>query len=129
MIILDTSVWIEFLRGNDSYRSALRSLLENRQIIGLEWVFGELLQGAKNSRERSIIVSYWENLPGIDTTGVWVEAGMLSADGNLTSKGVGLIDCAIIIAARRAGAKIWSLDNKLNALLGKNEKYEFELNK
>jgi len=52
MIIPDTSVWIEFLKGNEPYFSQLKELLERNEVMGVECIFGELLQGAKNSRER-----------------------------------------------------------------------------
>ncbi|TAL33268.1 MAG: PIN domain-containing protein [Spirochaetes bacterium] len=123
MIVIDTSVWIEFLRNNPLFFPEVRLLLENRQVIGLEWIFGELMQGARNTREGDVINSYWTNLPKVDTAGVWIEAGRLFSEGNLFSKGIGLINCAIVIAARRAGAKVWTLDKKLNTFLGKKERY------
>lgn len=56
-------------------------------------------------------------------TSVWIEAGKFSSENKLFSRGIGLIDCVIIIAARRENAKIWSLDKKLNSLLKNEEKY------
>ncbi len=123
MIILDTSVWIEFLKGKRSYFTAIKALLENRQILAIECVFGELLQGAKNKRERETIVLYWDNLPKVNDEELWIEAGKYSFAHRLISKGVGLIDCVIIVAARRENARIWSIDKKLNFLLKKEEKY------
>ena len=55
MIIIDTSIWIEFLRGNQPYFDQVSELIDNNDIIGLSPVFGELLQGAKNNNERSRI--------------------------------------------------------------------------
>jgi len=123
MIILDTSVWIEFLKGKGPYFTAVKTLLENRQILAMECVFGELLQGAKNKRERETIVLYWNNLPKINDEEIWIEAGEYSSAHRRISKGVGLIDCVIIVAARRENARIWSIDKKLNFLLKKEEKY------
>jgi predicted nucleic acid-binding protein len=51
MIILDTSIWIEFLKNNSDYYSKVKDLLENRKVLAIECVFGELLQGAKSKRE------------------------------------------------------------------------------
>jgi hypothetical protein len=123
MIILDTSVWIEFLRARKDYFEEVRTLLDGRMIIGLEWVFGELLQGARDHRERDIVESYWRDLPKLDEAGIWLEAGRISSEGRLHSRGIGLIDCAILAAARKSGAKIWTLDRKLGALLTDDEKY------
>ena len=101
----------------------IEELLENREIIAVECVFGELLQGAKNKREIEIIMLYWENLPkGILNNG-WIEAGIFSSKNKLLSKGIGIIDSFIIITARNHSAQIWSLDKKLNSLLQKDEKF------
>ena len=56
MILIDTSVWIEFFRAREPYHSRTAELLEEGQILGLTWVFGELLQGAKTNRERTLIL-------------------------------------------------------------------------
>jgi hypothetical protein len=123
MIILDTSVWIEFLRARKDYFEEVRTLLDGRMIIGLEWVFGELLQGARDIRERDVVLSYWRDIPKIGHTGLWLEAGRLSSEEKLYARGVGLIDCAILAAARRSGAKIWTLDRELAGILTADEKY------
>ena len=121
MIVLDTSVWIEFLKNNPEYFSKVKYLLENRQVLAVECIFGELLQGAKNKREVEIISLYWESLPKVKTENGWIQAGIYSSVNKLTSKGVGIIDSYIITAARNNNARIWSLDKKLNSLLKKEE--------
>ena len=50
-------------------------------------------------------------------TSVWIEAGRYSGEHKLVSKGVGLIDAVIIIAATRSNAKVWTLDRKLLRVL------------
>lgn len=123
MIIPDTSIWIEFLKNNPEYYSKVKDLLENRKVLAIECIFGELLQGAKSKREIEIISLYWENLPKAIIGNGWIEAGKYSSQNKLTSHGVGLIDSLIIVTARKVDAQIWSLDKKLNSLLKKDEKY------
>jgi len=123
MIILDTSIWIEFLKGNLYYFTIVRQLLENQEVMVVECIFGELLQGAKNNEESEIIKKYWESLPKIKHEGLWIEAGEYSYENNLISKGVGLIDAAIIIAAQRVNARIWTLDKRLHSILGNDIQY------
>ena len=118
MIIADTSVWIEFLKGNNPFFLDLQKLLENRQVIALEPVFGELLQGAKNKRERQIILDYWKNSPRIDEQGLWIDAGLYAGEKKLFSKGVGLIDAYIIVASLKTGSQVWTLDENLVKALG-----------
>ncbi len=53
-LIVDTSVWIEFFRGQADYHDALLPLIEQGKVLALECIFGELLQGARGERERLI---------------------------------------------------------------------------
>jgi hypothetical protein len=111
--IPDTFVWVEFLRNREPVHARLKSLLERGEVLGVECVFGELLSGAWSGRETAVLELYWKSLPKLDEAGIWIEAGKLSASRRLHSRGVGLIDAAILAAAVRAGAEIWTLDRKL----------------
>lgn len=121
MIVLDTSIWIEYFKQNPDYAPKIKKLLENREILAVECIFGELLQGAKSRRENELLTSYWESLPKCKRKNLWIDAGRYSAENKLHAKGIGLIDCAIIISARNHKAKIWSLDKKLTAVLKEDE--------
>ena len=113
MTIVDTSVWIDFLKGSKDVGRVLKRLLERREVLGLSIVFGELLQGARNKREQETIDGFWRNLPKIDESGLLIEVGLLSSEYKLFTKGVGLLDCAILVAAIREDAEIWTFDKKL----------------
>ena len=123
MILADTSIWIEFLKGNEEVFTIMQQKLESREIVVAECIIGELLQGAKDEHEQRIITSYWECLPKIDESGIWIEAGTYSGSNKLISKGIGLIDVVILMIARRTNSKIWTLDEKLLGLLKKNEMF------
>lgn len=123
MIILDTSVWIEFFKRTPEYFQTITRLLEDQLILAVECIFAELLQGAKNKRERGIIKLYWENLPKAAQDGLWVEAGIYSSENKLFSQGVGIIDIVILFAGRKNKAQIWSLDKKFNSILSEKEIY------
>jgi predicted nucleic acid-binding protein len=114
LILADTSIWIEFFRqsnfeGNQKFAEYLDSL----SIVAISAVFGELLQGVKGDKEEKLILEYWKSLPKIDESNLFIEAGMISHSHKLFSKGVGLIDCYILAAARLNKLEIWSLDKKL----------------
>jgi len=123
MIIIDTSVWIEFFRGNQPYFDQVSELIDNNEIIGLSPIFGELLQGTKNNFERSIITDFWNNIYKIKEDDIFIHAGIESSRNKWLDKGVGLIDSVIITAARNSTAFVWSLDRRLLMLLQKEEKY------
>ncbi|HZX14419.1 MAG TPA: hypothetical protein VFF49_08490 [Thermodesulfobacteriota bacterium] len=51
MVIADTSVWIECLKNNEPTFSLFEKKLNDGEILGIECVFGELLQGCANENE------------------------------------------------------------------------------
>ena len=121
MVILDTSVWIEFFKTKDPFFDEVSVLLERNEIIGLSFIFGELLQGAKNNHERTILREFWDALPKMNEENVFIRAGLESGNKKWMDKGIGLIDSAILIAARTVGARIWTLDKKLSSILSDTE--------
>jgi len=123
LILPDTSIWIEFLRGRSPYQQILRHHLEIGNIMTIGCIFGELLQGARTQKEADRLLAYYNALQHGEESGLWPEAGLLSYTEKALSRGVGLMDLAIITAGRRAGAKIWSRDKKLLSLLKKEEKF------
>jgi predicted nucleic acid-binding protein len=121
MILADTSVWVEFLNANEPVFRVLRELIEVGNVIAMEFIFGELLQGARTKREKTVIRDYWEYMPKEDEKGIWLEAGNYSAENRLIDKGIGLIDSAIICFSRKHNTKVWSLDKKLMSMLKNDE--------
>ena len=96
MLIIDTSIWIEFFKVNDPYFNIVREHLEKNNVIALEVIFSELIQGCKNSKEVNIIQEYWENLEKFSEENLMLEAAKLSYSNKFIDKGVGLIDSVII---------------------------------
>jgi len=111
--IADTSIWVEFLRNREPVHAQLKSLLERGEVLGVECVFGELIAGARSGRETAVLEEYWKSLPKLDESGLWIEAGKLSAFRRLHARGIGLIDAVLLAAAARAGGVVWTLDRKL----------------
>ena len=112
MIIFDTSVWIEHLKNNSKFFSITSELLENREVLAVDCIFGELLQGVKHEIEKDIILNYWAHLPKIFNENIIIEAGEYSAKNKLLDHGVGLIDAIILMYGIKSNSKIWTLDNK-----------------
>ena len=54
MIVIDTSVWIEFLKQNPLYAPKITELLENREVLAVEFIFGELLQRRRSRLSQKI---------------------------------------------------------------------------
>ena len=124
MILLDTSVWIEYLRTNQNFFQKISRWLENREILAVECIFGELLQGAKNNTEKEIILNFWKYLPKENYENIIIEAGVYSAENKLLDHGVGLIDSIILLHGIKSNSKIWTLDIKFLKILPDEIKYE-----
>ncbi len=121
MILVDTSVWVDFLKHQPFFFPTLQTLIETQAVVAAACVFGELLQGSKNAREKDVILGYWENLPKREEAGIWIEAGLLFSTHKWFSQGVGLIDAFLICFARTHQLQIWTLDKKLLAVLKPTE--------
>lgn len=113
MIIVDTSIWIEFLKGDQEVKAMMIPYLKQNHIIAISAVFGELLQGVKNKREHKIISDFWQHLPKINEDEYFIQAGRLSNKHKLYARGVGLIDCYLLAAALDREYALWTKDKKL----------------
>ena len=123
-VVIDTSVWIEYLKGNAEFFDVCQELLENGRVYGLELIFAELLQGAKGKREVDKIITFASLVPTLDEPYLIIEAGLLSQESNLVNQGVGLIDAVIIHSVKKNELVLWTLDKKLRKVIG----YEFLYN-
>jgi len=123
MIILDTSVWIEHLKNNQNFSPIICRLLESKEILAVECVFGELLQGARTEFEKDIILEFWKHLPKEHFDNIIIEAGEYSARNKLLNHGVGLIDAIILMHGIKIGSKIWTLDNKFLRVIPEELRY------
>ncbi len=123
MILADTSVWIEFLRGTPAIAGQFADILAEASVLTVEPIFGELLQGARTEYERDVLLGYWRNLPRADIDGLWVEAGLRSGRNGWIRQGVGLIDAVLVTVTVEQGAQLWTLDRKLLSILPESLRY------
>lgn len=110
-LLVDTSVWIDWLRGN---RRDLREEARGRIMFMASIVAMELLSGARNRKSYQIIseaMGAFERhqrilLPSFDE---YESAGLVLADlGWPASKKSN--DVLIAVCARRIGAEVWTCD-------------------
>lgn len=114
MILVDTSVWISFLKKDDiDTQYILKSYLRKDDVFTVSAVFGELFQGVKSKRERRIVEALWLSLPKVDERELFIKAGHISNEHKLYPKGVGLIDCYLLAACLENELALWTLDKKL----------------
>ena len=123
-IIFDTSIWIEYLKGNENYFEQCQQTIENGQVMGVEAVFAELLQGALNKREVELIKQFYSLIKPIKIPDLFVKSGDYSRENKLLSKGIGLIDSVIIVSTINSNSRLWTLDQKILKFLGEDYLYK-----
>lgn len=122
MILVDTSVWIEFFRGREPVAAALEEHIEAGAVLVHALVFAELLEGCKSAAEADFVTQYWENLKDAESETGIIAGGWYSFERRLIARGVGLVDAVLISEAKRRKARLWTLDAKLRALLSRSER-------
>jgi predicted nucleic acid-binding protein len=114
MVLIDTTIWIEFFKSNPVFVSEIESLLENKNVITIEPVFAELLYGSRSDSERNMILSYWKVLPKIKfLEGSFLESADFANKRNYHNCGIGLIDSILAKAVTDNKHLIWTLDKKI----------------
>ena len=107
MRLVDTSVWVDFLRhGNDS----LAKLLHAGEVACHPFVIGELACG--NVGDRQVFLSLLSALPGLAKVDD-AEALEFIEHHRLMGRGLGLIDVHLLASCMLAGMGLWTGDKKL----------------
>ena len=127
ILILDTSIWIEYFKGKENYFDGCHQFIKRGEVFTTEIIFAELLQGAMNKREVDMIKSYFDLIPKINISQLYIQASDFSRNEKLHSKGIGLIDASIIKATIESKSKLWTLDKKIIGFLG--SEFLFGVNK
>lgn len=112
LVLVDTSVWIDYFRKKDPAFSHVDGLIEEGRIAVSRLVIAELLQGAKGSKEIEIIL----DLPSVfsvinELPDTWEKAGLLA--NRLRNQGItaGLADCYLATLAHQNKTRISSYDD------------------
>lgn len=70
MILVDTSVWIDYFNGvGNIYTDWLDSALGNEPIVMGDLIITEVLQGFQNDRDSQVAQSLFENIPFMEMVG------------------------------------------------------------
>lgn len=111
MILVDTSVWIDHLRGGDA---ELARLLTASQVLMHPFVIGELALG--NLQNRGTIVGALRGLPKASVA-VDDEVLQFIDRQQLFGLGIGYVDAHLLAAMRlMPGAVLWTRDKRLLAV-------------
>jgi len=115
-ILLDTSAWVEYFKGNPKVAAMVHDR-EAHSVYITGPVITELIQGMKTEKEKEIFTASLESLPCLKITDQdWFDAGTFGAQ--LRSKGitVPLADLIIYTVAINNQCSICTLDNHFKAI-------------
>jgi predicted nucleic acid-binding protein len=107
LILIDTSVWVQHLRGGLE-RAAM--LLDEGDVLGHPFVIGELAMG--NLRDRKTFLRSMMRLPQAIRADDDEVLGFIERYG-LAGLGVGYLDAHLLASARLSDASLWTLDRRL----------------
>lgn len=111
MILVDTSVWIDHLRGGDE---RLRLLLTDGQALTHPFVIGELALG--NLRQRTTILTLLGQLPAAPRASE-DETVQLIDRRQLFGLGIGYVDAHLLASVLLlAPARLWTRDKRLRSV-------------
>ena len=108
MILVDTSVWVDHLRGTEK---GLVQLLVDGEVLTHPLVIEELACGSLARRDE--FLELLDALPVAPVAGHY-EVLDLIANEQLFATGLGAVDAHLIASARLAGVPLWSKDKKLS---------------
>lgn len=113
MILVDTSVWIDYLRKGGG---RLSELLENCQVLTHPAIIGELACG--NLSNRKEFFSLVDHLP-TSVCASDTEVLTFIERHELMGKGIGYIDAHLLTSVQLShGAQLWTNDTRLAAVAG-----------
>lgn len=105
MILVDTSVWVDFFRGTE--RAAdLAEHLESSLVLLHPWVLGELVLGGLGPRRSSVIADL-KRLPAAPLVPD-EEVLELILVRQLSGRGIGWVDVHLLATALVAECGIWT---------------------
>jgi predicted nucleic acid-binding protein len=118
--LIDTSVWVEFLRGGKpAIKKRLEKLLDENRAAISGIILAELLTGINNEKDQDFIEESFLGLPFLEMNrDIFALAGKMGA--TLRKKGITmpLSDLLIAAQAKAHGLTVLTLDNHFQALAG-----------
>lgn len=120
MVVVDTSVWIEYLRAPASGPGrALAALLERREALITGVVITEVMQGVRSGPQRTAVANHLMYMPyeDLDKDG-WLHAGELSAQLRQQGLTMGIADLVIAAVALQGAHEVYTLDSDFQRIPG-----------
>lgn len=112
-ILVDTSIWIDFLNGKSNVQ-CLQDLIIEDMILAHKWIEGELRIG-NIPESRNFFFDEYSSLPRRPIVS-WEELFLLIEEKNLYRKGLSIIDIQIYASAKVNNSLVWTMDKALKQI-------------
>ena len=113
MVLVDTSIWIRFLTGTEPFASELDLLLSNDEVLGHDFVYGELLIGDRGGRAK--FLAGYRAIRQVATVADR-EVVEFVRRRRINGRGFGWIDAHLLASALVAHSSLWTADRPLAAV-------------
>jgi predicted nucleic acid-binding protein len=113
MVLVDASVWIRFLAGTEPYARGLDQLLFEDEVLGHEFVYGELLIGDRGGRTKLLAAYKQMRQAGSVAHSEVVE---FVRHRKLNGRGIGWVDAHLLASVLVANSTLWTADRPLAAV-------------
>ena len=110
MILADTSIWIDYLRGQNEQ---LAQYIQNNQLATHLMVLGELALGSFSNRRK--LLKSCASLPLISIANHESVMEFIDKFG-LMGKGIGWVDANWLVSVSQDSAKLWTRDKRLKTI-------------
>jgi predicted nucleic acid-binding protein len=108
VILVDTSIWVDYIRTGDSH---LAALLDRASVLIHPFVIGEIAVG--NLRDRKFTLRALQKLPFAETA-TDSEVLRFISQHRLHGLGIGYVDCHLLAGVTLTpGASFWTRDKRL----------------
>jgi len=117
LVLVDTSIWIDYFRKQKRVYEELSRLMDETRICLARLILAELIQGAKSDRE----VTTLNDLPSVfrvleEGPSTWEKAGLLSYRLKRQGKTASLGDCYIATLANENGVLLFTRDKDFEVI-------------
>lgn len=120
MVIVDTSVWLQFLKvGDPQVRNEMNVLRAKGEITVVGVVLAEILQGARSQQELEQLANWLTPLPYLaETQETWAWVGSLSFQLRQRGAALPMMDLLIASLAIEHNCEVYTLDEHFQRVPG-----------
>jgi len=116
VVLVDTSVWVRFLAGTEPFAGNLDRLLGANEVLGHDFVYGELLIGDRGAREKLLagykVIHQAELVANLEV----IE---FVRHHKINGLGIGWIDAHLLASTLVARGRLWTADRALDKVAEK----------